>query len=72
MIFLVDNNGKIVGTHGLLFTVFGNLVTYCIFGGYLLAQKFATRKSNFRFYVGLAVVSFFVRIIGEIMFNVIP
>jgi hypothetical protein len=69
---LVDNNGMITGSHGLLFIVFGNLATYCIFGGYLLAHKFATRKTNFRFYIGLSVGSFLVRIIGEIIFNVVP
>jgi len=69
---LVDSNGTIQGSPGLLFIVLGNLATYCIFGGYLLAQKFATMKSNFRFYVALSVGSFMIRIIGEIVCNVVP
>lgn len=37
----------------------------------MVVQKFATLKSNIRFLVGLSATSFVLRIVGELVYNLV-
>lgn len=67
---LVDPSAGPAGSLGLTISLGINLVTYCIFGGYMIAQKFATRKTNINFMLCLSICSFLLRIIGELVYNI--
>jgi uncharacterized membrane protein SirB2 len=48
-----------------------NIIAYIIFAVFMIAQRFATRKSNFRFMLGLSIASFIIKIVGELVCNLV-
>lgn len=58
------------GSLGLMISVILNLVTYAIFGAFMIAHKFATLKTNLLFLALLSLISYAVRIITEIICNI--
>lgn len=65
----MDPAFRFKGSLGLLISSVLNLITYFIFGGFMVGRKFATLRTNVRFLGALSVCSFLLRILAEILFN---
>lgn len=66
---IANPSARLHGSLGLLIANILNILTYCIFGGFMIAHKFATLKTNMRFLGGLSIASFALRIVAEILCN---
>lgn len=56
---------------GLGITLILTIITYIVFGVFMIVHKFATRRNNIRFFLGLVVSSFCLRIVTEVVINAI-
>lgn len=55
---------------GLAVTLTLVIATYAIFAIFMIAQKYATLRSNLRFFTGLTVISFVMRIVSEFVIDI--
>jgi ABC-type polysaccharide/polyol phosphate export permease len=70
LVFNLGNRAHEVGSYGLLVCAIVNVATYVVYWGIMFALKFATLKTNLKYLVGLSVISFVIRIIVEISYNI--
>lgn len=71
MVMLDDNSIKVTGNIGLMISMILNLIAYVIFAAFFVRQKFATLKKNFGYFVGFGIGLVVLRIVGEIVGNIV-